>query len=524
MDMQTQQIEVNQDFRRALRLMEESSSHVFITGKAGTGKSTLLEYFRSQTQKKIAVLAPTGVAALNIQGQTIHSFFGFKTDVTLSKIKPKKQGIRIYKELEAIVIDEISMVRADLLDCVDTFMRLHGPEKQVPFGGVQMIFIGDLYQLPPVVSSQERQAFQSGYKSEYFFDAAVFHDPSYQLELVELHTIYRQQDDTFITLLNAIRNNTITEEMLEQLNTRCIPDFEESEDQLPIVLTPFNAEAERINKLRLDQLPGEPCHFQGVLRGEVSAHVVPTSVDLHLKEQAQVMFVNNDSEGNWVNGTLGRVVEIEEGETDEEPPEILVEREDGLLVDVRPYTWEVIRFFYDQQERQMHSEAIGTFTQYPLRLAWAVTIHKSQGKTFDRVIVDLGRGTFTYGQLYVALSRCTSMEGLVLIRPVKKEHVMVDYRVARFMTDAQYQQAEREFPLRDKIRFLEAAVDKGDPLTITYLKTNDTLTTRKVLPKAVGQMEYRKKEFPGLSARCLLRNQDRIFRIDRIVGIEEKDM
>ena len=420
-------IDFNPQFLRSLEIMEETGKHVFITGRAGTGKSTLLNYFCDHTEKKAVILAPTGVAAVNVGGQTIHSFFGFKPDVTLSAIRKKYKNEKknLYKLLETIVIDEISMVRADLLDCVDKFLRLNGPDGKQPFGGVQMIFIGDLYQLPPVVTGHEREIFREHYASPYFFSAKVFDE--LDMEFVELEKVYRQKDDAFIRLLNVIRNRTVTEGDLSCLNQRLNPQFAAPPDDFYIHLTTTNDLADRINEEQLAKLPGRVFTFHGLMEGEFEKTYLPTSVELKLKKGAQIMFLNNDSAGRWVNGTIGRMTAVKKNDEGEEV--ILARLDTGKKVEIEPYTWEIFRFLLKNGE--LSSEAVGAFTQYPLRLAFAVTIHKSQGKTFEKAVIDVGRGTFAHGQMYVALSRCTTLEGIVLKQPLKKNHILMDWQVVK---------------------------------------------------------------------------------------------
>ncbi len=410
--------------------MEHSNKNVFITGRAGTGKSTLLSYFRRMTRKRVAVIAPTGVAALNVQGQTIHSFFGFKPGITVDqvrRIRIRDEDKNIYRKLDTIVIDEISMVRADLLDCIDRFLRWNGPHTEQPFGGVQMIFFGDLYQLPPVVTATEKPVFGVVYETPYFYSALSF--GTLNMELFELEKVYRQRDQEFIDLLNGIRNNSITEAELEKINRRFIPDYEPSPDQAFVFLTTTNEMANRINDERLAQLHTPEYRFAAEIEGDFGAEYLPTKIELQVKVGAQIMMLNNDSGERWVNGTIGRITEIRETGLD---PTIFAELAENDCVEIVPYNWEIYRFFVDKG--QLKSEVMGRFKQYPLMLAWAVTIHKSQGKTFDRVIIDLGRGAFAHGQTYVALSRCTTLEGLILKQPLKKKHVLTDYRIMKFLT------------------------------------------------------------------------------------------
>jgi ATP-dependent exoDNAse (exonuclease V) alpha subunit len=514
-------IEINDRFRQALELMEESDRHVFITGKAGTGKSTLLNHFRDLTRKRIAVLAPTGVAALNVGGQTIHSFCGFGPDISLDKIK-KKGGLKddrptLYKKLEAVIIDEISMVRADLLDCLEKFLRLHGPRPRKPFGGIQMIFIGDLYQLPPVVTPAEKALFDHAYESPYFFSARIFQNKRFSMEFIELEKIYRQREGEFIDLLNAIRNRTVTDEDLRRLNERCRPDFVPPDHDLFIYLTSTNEQAFRLNRERLDHLPGKTYRYQGLLTGDFDPSALPTDPVLEVKKGAQVMLLNNDPLGRWVNGTLGKVERILKGD---EEDLILIELSDGSRVTVGPYTWKIFRYVYDETRGKIFTEPVGSFTQYPLKLAWAITIHKSQGKTFDRVILDIGRGTFAHGQVYVALSRCTGFQGLILRKPIHRHHILMDYRVVRFLTRFQYDQAEEKLSYAEKVRLLRQAAAEGKDVEIVYLKPDDTKTRRRIRPEEVSLLEYQGKTFEGLRAFCHKRQDLRHFRIDRILEIK----
>ena len=421
-------IDLNESFAEALELIENTSMDVIITGSAGTGKSTLIEYFRGVTKKNSVVLAPTGVAALNAGGMTIHSFFKFGPDITLEKVKKtRRKGRGIYGKIDVIIIDEISMVRADLLDCVDRFLRLNGKKPEEPFGGVQMVFVGDLYQLPPVVRTQgEREIFSGHYKSEYFFDSLVFSGIDY--EIIELEKIYRQKDAGFISMLNRIRSNTVTEADLAKVNERLGHEFSDDDYGLTVCLTTTNKMAQSINSRRLEGISAPSRTLEAEIEGRCESKYFPTEAALELKEGAQVMLLNNDPFGRWVNGTIGRVVEImPRGEE-----RILVELPSGVE-DVSPYKWRVHRFVYNQAAKSIETEESGYFRQYPLRLAWAITIHKSQGKTFNRVIIDTGRGTFAHGQMYVALSRCTSLEGIFLRRRAERRHMSVDERVVEFL-------------------------------------------------------------------------------------------
>jgi ATP-dependent DNA helicase PIF1 len=513
----TPPIEINEQFKQALDIMENTDKCIFITGRAGTGKSTLLSYFRLITRKKVAVLAPTGVAALNVKGQTIHSFFRFKPSITLKlvkKLRTRDEGISIYRKLDAIVIDEISMVRADLLDCVDRFLRLNGPTPDKPFGGIQMIFIGDLYQLPPVITGREREGFSSLYKTPYFYSARVFDE--LQMEFLELEKIYRQHDPDFINLLNSIRNRSIDEDGLARLNSRFQPEFEPSPGDYYVYLTTTNDMASTVNNFQLNQLKTPLYTLKGVIEGDFGDEYLPTAIDLQVKAGAQIMLLNNDADGRWVNGSIGEINELCE---DEEGNQIIVATLPDGIVEITPFTWEIYRFTVDGGALQ--SEVIGTFTQYPLMLAWAITIHKSQGKTFDKVVIDIGRGTFAHGQMYVALSRCTTFNGIILKRRILKKHIWTDYKVVDFLTRFQYQIAAENIPLEDKIETIRRAIRNKTALEIVYLKPSDEKSHRTILPRHLGEMEYSAKTFLGLRAFCLNRNEERTFRVDRILEIKE---
>ncbi len=418
-------LQLNDDFQYALDLLDKTDKSLFVTGRAGTGKSTLLQLFRRSTKKKVVVLAPTGVAALNVQGQTIHSFFKFPAKpLHRSEIK-KLRSRRLYKRLEVVVIDEISMVRADLLDNIDWFLRKNREDPK-PFGGVQMVFFGDLFQLPPVVATEEeRMLFRMEYASPYFFSAHVFQQ--FELEMMELRKIYRQNNRHFIRLLEAVRLNLVDYDDLEDLNERHLSNFE-SEDYF-ITLSARNATVNRINTKELAKLETLTFVYLAKVEGQFDPRLYPTELALTLKVGAQVMFIKNDPEGQFVNGTIGKVVEL-----GEEAIKVLVE-ENGReqLIEVEKLKWEILRYKASpSDESKIESEVIGKFTQYPLKLAWAITIHKSQGKTFEKVIIDLGRGAFEHGQTYVALSRCKTLEGIILKQKLRPQDVLVDEQIVEF--------------------------------------------------------------------------------------------
>lgn len=441
---------VNEEWKKALNLLEKSQSALFVTGKAGVGKTRLLREWKLKTKKSLVVLAPTGVAALEAGGQTIHSFFRFKPNMTKASIRKFSdsdvEGL-VYRKLEAIVIDEVSMLRADLLDCIDQFLRLNGPVPGIAFGGVQMVFVGDLHQLPPVVGQAEREIFKTLYETPFFFSAHVLGGESPQqglfnkqfepapFEVIELTRVYRQKDKNFLEILNAVRNNDCNEDHLNTLNTRYKSSWRQSEN-VPrgwIAITTTNARAGAINTSALNKLPGEEHVYKAGMLGNVSLDSVPAETELRIKTGSQVMLLTNDPMDRWVNGTIAFVEGFEKGEDRIERVRVLLP--DGSSVFIGPHTWETFSWSYDKNTHAMTSEVMGTVTQYPLKLAWAITIHKSQGKTFDRVLIDIDRGTFAPGQLYVALSRCRTLEGIRLLRPIERQHVETDLRIKRFLKD-----------------------------------------------------------------------------------------
>ncbi len=412
-----------------LKLFETSTEHIFLTGNAGTGKTTLVNNFRSTTEKNIAVVAPTGVAAVNIKGETIHSFFGFPPNITLDRARlsaSRTKKAKIYQSLDILVIDEISMVRADLLDCIDVFLQQVRKRKS-PFGGVKLIMVGDLYQLPPVVTSLERVALHNIYDSPFFFSSHVFEKITNglfkQLIVAELTEIYRQKDPKFIAILNKIRHNLIEETDLEILNKYSL-DSESLDDY--VLLTTINDTADRVNEARLSQIDG-PLHvFHALVTGDFSEKQAPAGQTISLKTGAKVMLLNNDSSNRWINGTTGTLFRVSKDE-------VFVKLENGEVEKIEPITWNAYKTIFNEEKNKIESFEVGSFKQIPLRLAWAITIHKSQGKTFEKVAVDFGQGTFAHGQAYVALSRATSLEGLRLVKPLAKYHIIVDRRVQEFL-------------------------------------------------------------------------------------------
>ena len=512
-------IEINPELARALGLMEAGERHLFITGKAGTGKSTLLDHFRTHTRRAPVVLAPTGVAALNVHGQTVHRFFGFGIDATPEKVRASRRKPRypeLYARLTTVVIDEVSMLRADLLDCVDMFLRKHGPIRGTLFGGVQMVFVGDLYQLPPVVTADEREIFRTIYDTPYFFSARAL--AGIDLEIVELEKVYRQKDGEFVALLNRIRNDSVEDEDVALLNERLDPKFEPPDDLFSVGLTTTNRNADRINDARLASLPGRAVVARAEISGDFGREYHPTATELAFKQGAQIMMLNNDAGGRWVNGSIGAIASIKRHRGQRESSLSVRLRDGDEPIEVTPHTWELIRFAV--ADGSIVAEPVGRFTQLPFRLAWAVTIHKSQGKTFDHIVVDLERGAFAAGQTYVALSRCTSFDGIVLRRPIRRSSICTDWRIRRFLTGYQYRKAEEAMPAGEKVAAIRRAIEGGGEVAMTYLRPDDTKSERTVIPRSVGEESYRGRSFVGMRAFCPLRGEERMFRVDRILDLE----
>jgi len=420
-------IPLNDEFNGILDQLEKTRDNLFITGRAGTGKSTLLQLFRNTTRKRVAVLAPTGIAALNVKGQTIHSFFGFPPKMINRREITKRKNSRMYRNIDMIIIDEISMVRADMMDNMDTFLRVNRNINE-PFGGVQMVLFGDLFQLPPVVATDfEREIFTNRYKSPYFFSSIIV-NRELDLKLVELNTVYRQDERRFINLLDAIRLNHADYETLEDLNTRYEPLPEDQE--YFITLTSRNNIADQINQLEINKLTTEAFSYAANITGNFNSRLFPSDPVLQLKEGAQVMFVKNDPQKRFVNGSIGRVQSLAADTVIVSVPD---EHGSEQTFELEKLEWEILKYKPDKDNPQaISTEVAGTFKQYPIKLAWAITIHKSQGKTFDRVIIDMGAGAFEYGQTYVALSRCRKMGGIYLKRPITPKDIMVDQRVSEW--------------------------------------------------------------------------------------------
>lgn len=472
----------NKEAERAIDLVKYSNKSVLLTGKAGTGKSTLLKQIISDLKKKYVLLAPTGIAAINIGGQTIHSFFefGFRPYLPNDKDLPNLFAkLDLLQKLDIIIIDEISMVRVDIMNAIDlTLKRMLNNSS--PFGGKQLLLVGDLFQLPPVVDRrkpEEAKIIREEYPSEFFFDSPAFND--YKLEVIELQQVYRQNESDFVKVLNNIRTNQITDADLFRINSRCQKDI--GHDGI-ITLTTKNATVDSINSQELSKIKNSLYEFKATVTGTFankhstnnngSQFRYPTDTNLKLKEGAHIIFVKNDSEKKWVNGTIGEISKIENNEI-----EINV---GGCRYLINKETWEDIDYKWNKKENKIEEEVVGTFTQYPIRLAWAITIHKSQGQTFNKVMIDMDTGAFAFGQTYVALSRCTSIRGISLTKKINRSDIKVSDRVIKYLSingiESIQKRDELEIDLIGQIKGLENEIEQIQ-------------TEKKIVKKEVSQQK-----------------------------------
>ncbi|WP_071595177.1 ATP-dependent DNA helicase [Hymenobacter aerophilus] len=457
----------NPEAQDVINLINYTDQSIFLTGKAGTGKSTLLKKIIKCTKKNYIILAPTGIAALNVGGQTIHSFFQleprpylpFDKDIS---ILPKKA--ELLEKLDLIIIDEISMVRCDLMNAIDLALR-RNLRINIPFAGKQLLLIGDLFQLPPVLDNrkvEEVNIINSNYRTPYFFSAKALEN-EIKYHIIELQKVYRQKDEVFVKLLNVIRENYVRYEDLTFLNQRYNPNYISESKRLEIILATTNDIVRQTNQKELQKLPSEQYQFQALSTGtflkEQNPDKLPAERFLQLCEGSQIMFIKNDKEKRWVNGSLGKIVSISQNSIKAKIDT------DNQIYDIQKEIWENYDYVWNIEEEKIEKSIIGTFTQFPIKLAWAVTIHKSQGQTFDKVVIDMGNGAFATGQTYVALSRCRSFEGITLKTKINSRDIKVDERIKEYFNSKNPEVMNRE-KFEDIVKGMRTSLNTLEPLNI----------------------------------------------------------
>ncbi len=471
-------IEMTTEFKQALELLN-GGKNLFLTGKAGTGKSTLINEFRNTTTRNIVVTAPTGVAALNVHGYTIHRLFSFPSHVTVEGIRSADirpgRFASVLKELDTLIIDEVSMVRADLFDCIVATLEMYGPRPHTPYGGVQLVLVGDLYQLPPVVKEDEEACLRASYETPFFFSATSYRNTDFPV--VQLTKVFRQVgDQQLVDLLNAIREGKMSAEVRNRLNSRIKPEFTPPSDEYWLTLASTNRSVNKINREALARISGEVFTYRACETGDQDKFDYPTEQELKFKVGAQVMLLTNHPQRKWVNGSVGVITRV--SYDDDGRMVVHVKLDSGEVVEVTEHTWQITR--PAPAGGKLGYEVVGTFTQLPFKLAWAITIHKSQGQTLDRAVINLVGGMRAAGQLYVALSRCTSFDGLVLTREIAPRDVKVDHRVHRFLMEATGEKTEKK-------SFIECIyVGQGDgyirPIEIAVAVENEAPLTTLINP------------------------------------------